>query len=516
MKGEAGVEGPSILERAGARLRPAPEVAQAYRDLNLDQLVNALAPPGGGNPVARSVFARGPLPDAQAVTYRQAVFRALEQPPWDDAARAFVAAMAGVRADLATGRSLHYPRQQDWWRLEAVLAYCAAVESFVAAVGDATESSAALAAVLAYAQGYARAAAFTALAREARSVAEELAAVRYCVRVRGAQVTVMPYRGEADASAAVVSTFAPFQQPGARDYRAKRTASAQMNQVECQILDCVALLFPGPFGRLEALRGEDGQGVAFVDPVLERFERELGFYLGYLAYLAPVRAAGLPTCYPEICEPDQPSACRAAYDLVLAHHLAGARAPVVTSEWQAAGGERGFVVTGPNHGGKTTYARAVGQLHVLAALGCPVPGAEARLPVVDRVLTHFEREEPDLGRSKFEDELLRLRDLLAQATPSSLVLVNEMLASTSLADATAIGERVLDRLEATGARYLWVTFVEALARSPRVVSLAAAVGDDLSTTFEVRRGPPAGAAHALALARRHGLERDSVGPRLRA
>jgi DNA mismatch repair protein MutS len=202
--------------------------------------------------------------------------------------------------------------------------------------------------------------------------------------------------------------------------------------------------------------------------------------------------------------------------LALAGSASGSR--VVTNDLELGDNERIIVVSGPNQGGKTTFARMFGQLHYLGSLGLPVPGHSAQLLLPDHVFTHFERAEllGDL-RGKLEDELVRVHQILAEATDRSVVVMNESFSSTSLADNRFISTRVVEKLTALGSRCVYVTFVDELSRLNEAVTsyVSEVVPEDPSTrTFKVVRRPADGRAYALTLARKYGVTYEQIRERV--
>jgi DNA mismatch repair protein MutS len=312
---------------------------------------------------------------------------------------------------------------------------------------------------------------------------------------------VSRYTGEADYSAEVLKTFERFKQGAAKSYLIRYRVQPGMNHIAAQITELVARLFPEQFTALEEYcRRHD----AFVDEGIRQAGQELQFYLAFGDYIRPVRAAGLSFCYPEVSATAKDVRAADTFDLALAHQLALRQAPVVTNDFRLDGPERIAVVTGPNQGGKTTFARTFGQLHHLAAAGCPVPGSAARLFLPDRIFTHFEREE-DLATmsGKLEDDLIRIGDILQAATGRSIIILNETFASTTLHDARFLGTRLLTKVTRLGALCVYVTFVDELAAlGEQVVSMMSTVvpGSPAERTYQVVRKPADGLAYTLAIA----------------
>ncbi|MCY1432756.1 DNA mismatch repair protein MutS [compost metagenome] len=288
-----------------------------------------------------------------------------------------------------------------------------------------------------------------------------------------------------------------------------------MNHVETAVLDMVAQLYPETFAEQRAFCARHER---FIDQRLRDFDREVQFYLAYLSHIEPLQTAGLPFCYPGVRDDDKAVSARDTFDLALASKLVKSGSELVCNDFELSGKERILVVSGPNQGGKTTFARLFGQVHHLACVGCPVPGSHAELFHFDRMFTLFEKQErPGDLRGKLQDDLLRTRDILERASGRSLILINEIFSSTTAADAAFLGQKNMRRVIDLDAICICVTFIHELAEmGESVVSMMSCVDpDDPSRrTFRVVRKPADRLSYALSIARKHRLTYACVKERV--
>ncbi len=441
--------------------------------------------------------------------------RDLEDPVLFACMATFASAMSTLREYLLISDKTYYVRQQERWFLEAVSLYCDAVTRLAKDLAAAQPRSSGLLGLRNFLLAYTSSPVFGRLRDEAGRLQLALSSIRYVVFIRGLRVEVRPYAGEVDYSAEITRTFERFRQADSTAYKFTFRDSPEMNRVEAQVLDGVAALYPETFSNLSGFRRA---WAGFLDPTIAAFDREVQFYLAYLGYIGPLRQAGLRFCYPTVTATDKQVFARECFDLALAAKLVRANSLPVTNDFYLRDPERIMVITGPNQGGKTTFARTFGQLHYLAALGCPVPGTQAQLYLADQIFTHFEREEHAEGlRGKLEDDVLRIHQILHEVTCKSILIINEIFSSATLRDALFLSQQIAGSVTDLDALCVWVTFLDELASlNEKAVSLVAAVAPDNPElrTFKIVRRPADGLAYAMALARKYGLTYEMIRERV--
>jgi DNA mismatch repair protein MutS2 len=174
------------------------------------------------------------------------------------------------------------------------------------------------------------------------------------------------------------------------------------------------------------------------------------------------------------------------------------------------GEERVLVISGPNTGGKTVALKTTGMAALAAQSGIPVAAQRAVLPLFDRVLVDIGDEQSiaaDL--STFSAHMLNLKTMLEEATPNSLVLVDEMGTGTAPEEGAALAVALLDEFRAKNCIVLATTHHDRLktyaSTTPGVVNAAVEFDDvNLRPTYRLMVGVPGGSS-GIAIAQRLGI-----------
>jgi DNA mismatch repair protein MutS len=185
----------------------------------------------------------------------------------------------------------------------------------------------------------------------------------------------------------------------------------------------------------------------------------------------------------------------------------------VANDCRLAEEDRLWLVTGPNMGGKSTFLRQNALIVILAQAGSFVPAASARLSPVDRLFSRVGASDNlARGRSTFMVEMVETAAILAQATPDSFVILDEVGRGTSTYDGLAIAWAVVEAVHSVNrCRCLFATHYHELTRLAETLPAlslhhvrAREWKGELVLLHEVAEGP-ADRSYGLAVARLAGL-----------
>lgn len=253
----------------------------------------------------------------------------------------------------------------------------------------------------------------------------------------------------------------------------------------------------------------------YEEEFLSRFFKEISFYLSYAVFEKEMNKAGYEMTSPEVDESKNISA-QGLYDLALAVANNKRGLEVVSNDFHYNEDELFFVLTGPNQGGKTTFARSLGQLVFFTKMGLHVPASHANLHYFSDILTHFSVEESvETGRGKLMEELVRLSPMMKTARENAFIVINELFTTAANYDAVIMGKKVLEHFISNGCHGIYVTHLSELLESEdKAVGLCAALNEEGIQTYKILREVMEYEACATNQINKYKLSYDDIKKRL--
>ena len=244
---------------------------------------------------------------------------------------------------------------------------------------------------------------------------------------------------------------------------------------------------------------------------------DLNFYLQIAEFGAELIKKGLPISFPKISADSDHVKMEQIYNLRLVNEGSD---EIVKNNISFSENEKIYVLTGPNRGGKTIMTQAVGMAALMAAQGLFIAGISYEGYLFNDILTHFPAEEDQtLNMGRLGEEAVRIQQIVKDATPFSLVLLNETYASTNAVDGLYLAKDLVRILKHKNVPAIYNTHLHELARSTDemnewdgnsdVVSLTMEMVDN-NNTFRVLRAKPDTTSHARNVALKYGVTYDQM------
>lgn len=270
---------------------------------------------------------------------------------------------------------------------------------------------------------------------------------------------------------------------------------------------------PGVFSGITALMQDYPE---FFDDRILRFEREIQFYKAVVSFREETEKLGKTMCF-SASTSDSSFKGEGVYDLALLYRDRAAKNGVVANDFEYPPEPSFMIVTGPNQGGKTTFARSLGQAVYFAMMGMPVNARLFIIPELSGIMTHFENEENLMDNAgKLKDEILRLSPMLNEENGGYFIVLNELFTTATTRDAENMGRRITDMLLARKNFGIYVTHMSELAREQENIKslVAEVVGENNERTYRIIPGEAKGLGFSDSLVKKYEMSYEDLMGRL--
>ena len=490
-------------------------------DLNLNQIIRELQNNVDEYEI-RKMYYRLPK-DYETVCYRQAIYREIRGKQLEKPLEMFSFKMRETRKYKALHEKAENKQQYQMYWFNAICEFTAGVDLLRETLANAKPEAKGLADLLGFVEEACGKKQWEECRKEKEKIKGMLSTLQFELSIDGTKLKVRTQQRELyyfdhlkrlfpqKFSDKFTDDGIPFDYLIASPF----LAGEELGFLESEIVRMYRRKRPDFFKELEKFYKKFDK---MIDETMYRVEEEVQYYLAYSMFQKDMEARGCVFCEPKVQKGGSAFVAHEVYDLALARKNRFADLEVVSNSVQYREGERFFVVTGPNQGGKTTFARSLGQLVYFAMMGLTAPAESAVIPYFDNLLTHFSVEESlESGRGKLQEELVRLKPMMQEEQGNSFIILNELFTTAATYDAFVMGQRVIRHFADQGCLGVYVTHIAELSKAGEDVASLVALADEhdhKKRTYRIARKDAEGVGYAGDIVDKHHLSYEELCKRL--
>lgn len=296
-------------------------------------------------------------------------------------------------------------------------------------------------------------------------------------------------------------------------------APLKTSHLENTLIDIMKKSQPDTFKMLRQFSEHSDYHNFFEDQTWFSIKNDLIFYVSLYEFEQSLKECGHELHFAKLIEEKNISVTD-VYDVALAWKNRFSNYEVVKNDIYYQNKRSFLVVTGPNQGGKTTLARAMGQSVYFMLLGFKSPCKSMTSCFFNDILTHFEVEESvETGAGKLKEELQRLKPMMENHTKQCFVILNELFTTATTYDAQIMAIKVMKYFMNQGCLGIYVTHIQELANEsemPEVQSMVAQVDsmDNSKRTFKIVPMKAEGLGYSDSIVKKYQLDYENMKKRL--
>ena len=393
--------------------------------------------------------------------------------------------------------------QRFVWHVREVVAYVEAVEYLLDILDEPGIISEGMKGLREYLKKYTASSEYTSFRNEAAGLIKLLKEFRFLISYENGRIVVTEGKGNGSYEDFLEQSFpnhgkillSPF------------TASPVLTDLEREISEVIVKNHRGYFERAAEFCMNNKE---YAREDILNLPAEISYYIAHIEFTHKLQDKGMNFCRPKVA--GNKLSATGMYDLALACVNIREEKEIVANDFEVWSDEKFIVLTGPNQGGKTTFARSLGQMIYFTKMGLDVPAVAAYVPYFSQIMSHFSVEESvETGKGKLMEELSRLKPMMDDGKNGAFVVINELFTTAANYDANIMGRRVLEYFIDHNCRGIYVTHLNELSTAhPNVVSFRATTDENNKQTFKVIRSEAQETVGAGIQVKKYGLTYEQI------